>query len=558
MTRRADYSPTLVEANVTEATPRVRLQAARFARIGSLWPWAPVPIAAAYLLVLAVKFKEILANVYLNADAASAPVIGELFGGLPAQREVILGQMGWYSTLLFEIATRWMPLHREIWEAAPYAMALASVALITWSAWRVGGRWAAAITGVLVLCAGPRTLTLLFSLNDHSTSWFSLALLAALLVLLEQRPAWLTRLVAVPLVLVCGLVVGVNAASDLVLVVAGVIPLLIAAASTWILRPGRASASAWWWLLATVVVAGIGDVVTRRWTHHENVVVPPQYIHNQLASAEALSGNFKLWWQSLMVLGNGNFFGEILDFSSTLELMCALLCVMVVVLIPRLAWRELLAAHTTRGEHSDRGRALRIAWCTFWGSSAVLLSASFVLSSNPIDILSSRYLVGVIYAAAALVPLMAGRGVLLRALVTAGSVIFALSGLVSLLKDQEIASAAGSYRLYGEVVRIAKREHLKVGYADYWDAAPIMWTTHFGVRTYPVQDCAPNICWSYLHEMTSWYVPRRGVRTFLISDPSQPIPAAPLPILGKASATYQIGPMTMYIYPYDIASHFQP
>jgi hypothetical protein len=194
----------------------------------------------------------------------------------------------------------------------------------------------------------------------------------------------------------------------------------------------------------------------------------------------------------------------------------------------------------------------------FWGTSAVLLSASFVFSSNPVDILSSRYLVGVIYAGAALVPLMAGRNPPLRMLVTGGCAIFALRGLVSLLKGQEIAPAAGSYKLYEQVVQVAKREHLTVGYADYWDAAPIMWTTHFGVRAYPVQDCAPNICWSYLHEMTSWYTPRPGVRTFLISDPSQPIPAAPLPILGKAIATHQIGGMTMYVYPYDIASHFQP
>jgi hypothetical protein len=175
-----------------------------------------------------------------------------------------------------------------------------------------------------------------------------------------------------------------------------------------------------------------------------------------------------------------------------------------------------------------------------------------------VDILSSRYLVGVVYAAAALVPLMAGTGLGLRMLVTAGSTIFALSGLVSLVKGEEIATAAGSYKLYEQVVNIARREHLTVGYGDYWDAAPIMWTTHFGVRVYPVQDCAPNICWSYLHEMTSWYTARRHTRTFLISDPAQPIPAAPLPILGAATATHQIGGMTMYVYSYDIASHFQP
>src|ERR1700680_4954173 len=44
-----------------------------------LW-WAPLLIAAVYLLTLAVQFNRLLASTYLSADAASAPVIGELFG----------------------------------------------------------------------------------------------------------------------------------------------------------------------------------------------------------------------------------------------------------------------------------------------------------------------------------------------------------------------------------------------------------------------------------------------------------------------------------------------
>ncbi len=156
-------------------------------RIAGLLTWTPLVLAAAYLLTVAIQFNQIIAATYLDADAASAPVIGQLYGGAPAHREVVLGQMAWFSTLMFELATRWLPLHREIWEAAPYAMALASVALITWALWRLAGRWAAAIGGVLVLCAAPHTLHLLFSLNDHSPTWFSLALLAGLLVGLERR-----------------------------------------------------------------------------------------------------------------------------------------------------------------------------------------------------------------------------------------------------------------------------------------------------------------------------------------------------------------------------------
>lgn len=540
-------------------------------RVYRLWPWLPLPVGVAYLLLLLVKFNQIVAATYLNADAASAPVIGELFGGSPAHRQVFLGQMGWFSTLMFELATRSLPLHRQMWETAPYVMALASVALIAWATWRVAGRWAAVIAGVVILCAGPHTLGLLFSLNDHSTTWFSMALLAALLVFFETPPAWLKVWSAALIAFVAGAIVGANAASDLVLLVAGLAPVLLAAGLVWALRPGRASASAWWWVLGTVGVAGMCDELTHAYMRHENVLTPPQYVHNAFAAAEAIPTNFKLWWQSLMVLGNGNFFGQTLGFSSALQLLCAVLTLVALALVLRFAWRALVASapRTRRDGKAQLGvpgtpregdsQSLLIAWCAFWGSSAVLLSASFVFSSNPIDINSSRYLVGTIYAAAALLPLLAVRSSALRAAVTVGATIFALSGLVSLFTNEELSSGSASYSLYHQVEHYLDSQHLTMGYADYWDGAPIMWDTHFHIKAYPVQDCAPNLCWSYLHMITSWYTtPHPRQRTFLIADAAQPVPAAPTANLGEATTVQQIGPVTVYVYPYDIASRMMP
>jgi hypothetical protein len=569
-----------VEANVIDANPVSSRPVGIPGRFYRLWPWLPLPVGVLYLLVLLVKFNQIVAATYLNADAASAPVIGELFGGSPAHRQVFLGQMGWFSTLIFELATRSLPAHRQLWETAPYAMALASVALIAWATWRVAGRWAAAIAAVLLLCAGPHTLGLLFSLNDHSTTWFSLALLAALLVFFQAPPAWLKAWSAVPIALVAGAIVGVNAASDLTLMVAGMVPIVFAAGLTWALRPGRASARAWWWIVGTVVVAGVCDALTHAWAHHENVLTPPQYAHNTFASAEAIPTNFKLWWQSLMVLGNGNFFGGTLDFASGLQLLCAVLTLVALALVVRFAWLALAGAvpkswreHEVRDDPPGRSgetrsnvaplqretQALPVAWCAFWGSSALLLTASFVFSSNPIDINSSRYLVGAIYAVAALVALLAVRGPAARAAIAVGATIFALSGLVSLFRNEELASGGSSYSLYHQVERYLDSKHLSLGYANYWDAAPIMWSTHFHIRAYPVQDCAPNLCWSYLHMITSWYTtPRPHQRTFLISDAAQPVSSAPTPNLGKASSTQQIGPLTVYVYSYDIASRMVP
>jgi hypothetical protein len=84
----------------------------------------------------------------------------------------VLGNLPWYSTLIFELATRGLPLHRQLWEERLRTMALASVVLIADSL----GAWcrvAASIAGAR-LCSSAPLLSLLFVLDDHST-WFTIA-----------------------------------------------------------------------------------------------------------------------------------------------------------------------------------------------------------------------------------------------------------------------------------------------------------------------------------------------------------------------------------------------
>jgi hypothetical protein len=556
-------------------------------RIAGLLTWTPLVLAAAYLLTVAIQFNQIVAATYLDADAASAPVIGQLYGGAPAHREVVLGQMAWFSTLMFELATRWLPLHREIWEAAPYAMALASVALIAWALWRLAGRWAAAIGGVLVLCAAPHTLHLLFSLNDHSPTWFSLTLLAGLLVVLELATNGLSVPLTILAVLVVGAIVGINMASDTLLIAVGVLPALLATAGAWALVPGRPAARACLLTLATIAVAVVGDVLTRALMHHENVTIPAEVSQTALASGEAVASNFKLWWQSIAVLGSGDFFSGTLGFTTALEVACAMLALTaVVILVPRIAWQEVARAWRARardalakqqpqepsaqaaaGTAADAhpplavaAPAARIAWCIFWGSSAVLLSVGFIVSAVPVDIYSDRYLVGLIYAAAALVPLLAGGSIPRRLAIAAGTVVFAFSGLVALWQGQVTANIGNfpSDSVSGQIAQVARREHLQIGYAGYWDAAPITWATHLQVHVYPVQACGAGLCPFSIHYISSWYAPHPGIHTFLISDPTQPVAAPPVAALGKPIAVHQIGELTMYVYPYDIASRLSP
>ena len=522
-----------------------------------LW-LAPLLVSIAYLITFATQISRLLAATYLNADAASAPVIGQLYGGAAGSRTVILGHLGWYSTLLYELATRWLPLHRQLWEGSPYLMALCSVVLVGWAVWRIAGRWAGILAGCILVCASPALLQLLLVLNDHAPTWFTLALLGAFLVLLELRVEKLSR----PLLLAAGALVGVllgaNGASDVLLTLAGAVPFLFAAATTWGVHRDRGTAQAALVALATCVLALLVGLLVHAYAHHENIVSASDPRTSMLAGQEAIGPNFKLWWQSLAVLGNGNFFGLSLGFSSVLAFICAVLTIAGVLIVARVA-RTQVARSLTRevdGPAASRESAT-FAWCLYWATSLVVLSAAFIFSAIPEGLTSDRYLAGAIYAVAALVPLLVGQSLALRIAVTTAVTVYAFAGWLALAQQRIAPPASPSHQIANEISRIARKEGLTIGYGGYWDASPITWSTHLGVKVFPVDDCDGNqhLCASELHLITSWYKPRPGTRTFLLSDSTYPSPgSAPTPDLGAPSAVHQIGPVTMYVYPYDIAS----
>jgi hypothetical protein len=549
--------------------------------------WCPLAFGVAYLVAVLTQFTQLVAVTYLNGDAASAPVIGELFGGSPAHREVVLGKLAWFSTLLFELATRWLPAHRQIWETAPYTLALLSAGLLAWGAWQVAGRWAATITGVIALCASPATLSWLFSLNDHSPDWFCNALLASLLVLLgrsETRSGRKGPLIAAGVGV--GIVVGVNLASDPLVAIGGVLPFGLAAAVTWARRSPRWRTRPLLLAAGSIMVMAIVYALTKLLMHHENVVSSSVQNNTTLTSAEQITNNFRYWWQSIAVLGNGNFFGQASGLTAVLELLCAGLSLGAVIWIaPRVAWREVARSLTPGGDHAGepppsrlRGTGgalpsgsqsqptqrsssddLRVAWCAFWGSSLVFLSLAFVVSSVPVEIYDDRYLVGLIYAAAALLPLAAAHSYRRQAAVVAGTSLFAFTGMLGLLQGHATENTAHwpAGHLDGQVMAIAHREHLSVGYAGYWDAATITWGTHMAVNVFPLATCGTQYCLPYEHYISSWYTPRPGTRTFLLADSAAALATPYFPQLGKPSAVYAIGQLTMYVFPYDIASRVQ-
>jgi hypothetical protein len=550
------------------------------------WRWAALPFGLVYLILLAHQLDAVIRSTNLDADAVSGPVIGELFGAAPAHATIVLGEFGWYSTLLFELATKWFPHHRQVWEAAPYTMALAGAGLVAWSVWQVAGRWAAAQSAVLLICASPATLRLELSLTQHAPVWFCLALLGAFLVLVERHGERLRWPALVALVLIVGAIVGVNAGSDALVGVAGLAPFALALIGTAVRRRSRASVRALRIGLATLATAGVAWAITRI-AMAALSVGPEPGLHPTRIALTRMGANFTLWWKSIAVLGNGNYFGRPLSFSSVLAAACAAVSIAAVAALPLLAWDRLrgrspatsrrvssttahgitarrVSSRADRGissTRSDQSDPARHAFDVFWCSSAVLLSLAFVVSAAPVDIHADRYLLGLLYAAAAVVPAAAAGHRRTEAAVLAATCVFALGGVVTLAQG---ASRQGSEfhtpvstGLADQIARIATREHLQVGYAGYWDASPITWATGLRVRVYPVSVCdqGRHLCRFDLHFISSWYWPRPRTATFLlVDDRSSDSVTAPTPDLGRPTAVYAVGPIRMYVYGYDLAT----
>ena len=524
--------------------------------------WAAVPFALVYLVLLAHQLESIVSSANLDADVASGPVISELFGAAPAHANVVLGEFAWYSTLLFNLATKWLPAHRQVWAYAPYAMALAAAGLAAWSVSQVADRWAAALTAVLLICASPATLHLELSTTQHAPVWFCLALLGAFLVVLERPGTALRWPVLIPLVLAVGTIAGVNAASDPLVSIAVLVPFALALVAARALGPRSHSGRALWTGLATLAVTGLAWGITAVAMSALAVTREPGLHTTRVVVGHKTAANFTLWWKSIAVLGNGDYFGRALSAGSALAFVCAVLSIAAVVSLPWLCWRQLRSG-TRRERSADPAASARVAFFVFWCSSAILLTLAFLFSSAPADIGADRYLVGLLYPAAAAIPAAAAGRPRVAAVVLVGACIFALGGVVSMaqggkrlpLRSKPPVTAGVAH----QIADIAARHHLTIGYAGYWAAAPVTWATGFRVQVYPVAVCdqREHLCRFDLHFISSWYWPRSGTGSFLLVDPMTSDVWTRTPDLGPPSAVYHLGRVTMYVYPYDLAARIR-
>ena len=171
------------------AVPRAgaRLWEAVRERWPQLWPWAPLALAGVYGIVVLVNFSSLITAINMDSDVSIALMIGKLVGNAPHGAQVVLGDHPWYEALWFLRLTSGLPGYRQLWEFAPMLWSLAGIALLSWSAWSVFGRWPAALVASALVCGGTAARFMFFSFDWHGPTALHTVFLGALVVWLAGR-----------------------------------------------------------------------------------------------------------------------------------------------------------------------------------------------------------------------------------------------------------------------------------------------------------------------------------------------------------------------------------
>jgi hypothetical protein len=244
---------------------------------------------------------------------------------------------------------------------------------------------------------------------------------------------------------------------------------------------------------------------------------------------------------------------------SVLTLIAGALTLAALVAILRALWRWASSTASASVPPSMHA-ASRELFVAFWGLVLVLVLAVFALTSVSGNTGDGRYLVGAWVAMAALLGMISTAAAARTVLVLGVALFAALNVWSEVSGGVRPAGIGPSQRLAGEIQHFVLAHGANIGYASYWDAAPVTWETHLRVQAYPLEPCATpiGVCPFYATQINTWYAPRPDTRTFLLTDTRPTVPAAitaPPASLGSPVAQQAVGEgLTVYVYDHDIAA----
>jgi hypothetical protein len=493
--------------------------------------WLPLFVGAAYVVTVAAVGPDLVRDLHWNTDISGPLALAERLRG---DGPVSIPHFGTWTTYWFLLATRGLSGHEHLWEALGYAFTLTAALLLGWATARVAGRWAGVTAGAAALLVGPFALRPLMTLVYHVTNPFTAAVLGAYLVLLPRsRSIWLAVGV--------GLLAGANAASDPLLWVAGIAPFALAAALLARLLRSRAIAARAGATLGVTIVSAVATSLVMRGLGYHVVGLDLKPV-----SPSELPGNVEHLVRMAALLGGANYAFEPGYPAEPWRLLVALL-VLVAIAAPVAAALKLILG---------RAAPLERAFACYWGAASVLLCLAFVVTPNARDLgpPSTYYLLTLSLAAGAGIALLAAGSRAAQIAVALGVTFVGAANIAGIVDGRAGGSPAlATYER--PLVDLLEREGVTRGYAGYWDAQNLSWQTRMRLLVAPVTRCTTTqLCPYDFFTIRSWYTPRPG-GSFLLLDGTNNVVAGAPPFVRNAKDSRRFGPLTVYLFDYDIARH---
>jgi hypothetical protein len=492
--------------------------------------WLPGLAAAAYVATVVALGSQLVRDNDWDTDVSAPFALAERLRGSGA---VTIPHYGEWTTFWWLLATRWIPGHASLWEASGYALAVGAALLLGWATARVAGTWAGVTATAITIVVGPFALRAFLSLASHVTNSVGAIVLAAALVLLTRPWSWW-------LVVPVGIVAGTNAASDPLLWFAGIAPFALGAGLlAWTTKRRDVTLRAAAVLGVTMIAAATTSVVMRALDFH---VVG---LDLGVSSPQDWPAHVRHLGRMIALLGGANYALLGPYPPEPLRIVVAALTYAAVA-------APIVAAFTLRRENT-----LVRVYAVFWAAAVVLLCAVFIVTPNAAALggKSVNYLLTFAPAAGAGVALLARS---LRAQVVVGLTVAVVAGanIASITDGRAEVTGLPGIETHAQAIReLLEREGVTRGYGGYWDSLNLSWQTDMHLLVAPVVNCGAQLCPYRFFTVESWYKPQGGP-TFLLVDPTNAVIHAP-PFASRAASRHRFGPLTLYVFDYDIAQNIR-
>lgn len=526
--------------SVWTATPDNKLHSSLL-RVAS---WAPVLVAGAFVVVLLLQIASITSSLMWDSDAAAAPLIAEQFGR-PGTGVITLGHSPWYSMLWLMAGTRGLPGHRELWQVLPYALLVAALSALALTVRHFRGPWAGGIFLAASLAVGPLALRSLITPNYHTTTVINVALLGAALPFLISDSGGYRRRVSIALPI--ALLTGLDVASDSLLWVVGVIPFALAAVYGMV-RFRSARVSVLVVTLGTIGLIAVTDKLVRNAMAARGVLTISQPV--AISSVALLPKHLLAFANEVALVFGADLFNTGHEGSVLRNVALGTLVLVVFAVIVALIAREL---HRGKGTRLGKAEQMLLVYA---GATVLAISGAFALTtvgenSGPGGANYFLALAIAIPLFAALIPhSLTDRAVIGGALATvmAFNVAGVESGYASI--------RAGSVQTYApQILSVLEREHVRYGFASYWDALPLTLYSNGSLQVTAVSQCmqpSGTLCAFTTNSATAWFRPHPGSPSFVIVDQETLFVTVGPPGVGPWGKIVPLGPIEIYISPDDV------